>query len=86
MEGPKPFLEFDMRHLGPPSRAPNLFPRYKDLLFPLFKDRRHRTSGGFGVSFIIHEPRGVEYHVIYQMEAMIVVYVSIFDNTMEIID
>ena len=38
------------------------------------KDRQHRTRGGIGFSYITHKPRGAEYHVIYQMKAMIFVY------------
>ena len=47
--------------------------------YPL-KDRQHRTRGGIGVSFITPKPKGVEYHVIYHMKAIILVYALIHSN------
>ena len=40
----------------------------------VFKDRQHRSKGGMGFLFIAHQPKGVEYCVIYQTKARIFVY------------
>ena len=51
-----------------------------------FKDRQHRSRGGIGFSFITHKPRGVEYHVIYQMKAMISVDALVLSNKIQHVD
>ena len=33
------------------------------------KDRQHRSKGGLGFCFIIHEPKGLEQRVTYHMKA-----------------
>ena len=53
---------------------------------PNLKDRQHRTRGGIGFSFITHKPRGAEYHVIYQMKAMIFVYALVLSNKIKHVD
>ena len=52
----------------------------RDTVEEMLKDRQHRTRGGTGFSFITHKPRGAEYHVIYQMKAMIFVYALVLSN------
>ena len=45
-----------------------------------FKDRQHRSRGGFAFSFIVQELSEVEYCTIYQMKATIFLYPFILNN------
>ena len=45
-----------------------------------FKDRQHRRRGGSDFPIITHEPNGVEYRVIDQMNGNIYLYIMVLSN------
>ena len=60
-------------HMAPPCLG-SLYIRHDAMVFYTLKDRQHRSRGCCAFSLIVHKPKGVGYHTIYQMKAPICLY------------